>query len=117
MFLYILCLAALYFLYRWYRESKTVPNKSDKYVYITGCDSGFGNLLARHLDKRGFCVIAACFTEKGEEDLKKGSSKRLATVHLDVTKTESVRKAADFVKNTVGGKGELQLNTQKETDE
>ncbi|XP_023671792.1 dehydrogenase/reductase SDR family member 9 [Paramormyrops kingsleyae] len=105
MFLYILCLAALYFLYRWYRESKTVPNKSDKYVYITGCDSGFGNLLARHLDKRGFCVIAACFTEKGEEDLQKGSSNRLATVHLDVTKTESVRKAADFLKNKVGGKG------------
>ncbi|KAI1899538.1 hypothetical protein AGOR_G00062820 [Albula goreensis] len=104
MLFYLLGLVVLLVLYRWYRETKRV-SPADKYVYITGCDSGFGNLLAKHLDKLGFCVIASCFTEKGEEELKKASSERLTTIHLDVTQTESVSKAAAFIKTKVGGKG------------
>ncbi|KAL0963813.1 hypothetical protein UPYG_G00313920 [Umbra pygmaea] len=105
MFLCVLGLLALWFLFRWYRELATVPNKEDKYVYITGCDSGFGKLLAKHLDKLGFRVIAACYTEKGEDELKKVSSDRLNTVHLDVVSTHSVDKATAFIKSLVGEKG------------
>ncbi|KAM4608981.1 dehydrogenase/reductase SDR family member 9 [Polymixia lowei] len=105
MILYILCLVVIWFLYRWLKEIKRVPNKSDKYVYITGCDSGFGNQLAIHLDKLGFRVIAGCYTEKGEDELKKMSSDRLTTTHLDVTNSESVSKAAAVIKNVVGEKG------------
>lgn len=105
MFLYLLGLLAFFFLYRWYRERKRVGNESEKYVYITGCDSGFGNLLARHLDKLGYLVIASCFTEKGEDELKKVSSERLTTIHLDVANTESVNKAAAAIKTLVGEKG------------
>ncbi|KAM3861972.1 dehydrogenase/reductase SDR family member 9 [Diretmus argenteus] len=105
MFLYILGLVGLWFLYRWYKEAQRVPNQSEKYVFITGCDSGFGNVLARHLDKLGFRVIAGCFTEKGEDELKKSSSDRLTTTHLDVTDSESVSKAADGIRTLVGEKG------------
>lgn len=105
MFLYILGLVPLWFTFRWYRESKKVPNKEDKYVYITGCDSGFGNLLARHLDKLGFPVIAGCYTEKGEDELKKIASDRLTTVHIDVSDSESVSKAAAAIEALVGQKG------------
>ncbi|XP_041806427.1 dehydrogenase/reductase SDR family member 9 [Chelmon rostratus] len=105
MFLYVLGLVALWFVYRWFKESKRVANKEDKYVYITGCDSGFGNLLARHLDKLGFCVIAGCYTDKGEDELKKVTSDRLTTVHLDVSNSESVGKAAAVIKTLVGQKG------------
>ncbi|XP_013856925.1 dehydrogenase/reductase SDR family member 9 isoform X2 [Austrofundulus limnaeus] len=105
MLLYILGPVIAWFIYRWYKESKKVPNVEDKYVYITGCDSGFGNNLAKHLDKLGFPVIAGCYTEKGEDELKKVTSQRLRTVPLDVSKSESVRKAADFIKNLVGEKG------------
>nr|XP_006636595.2 PREDICTED: retinol dehydrogenase 3-like isoform X1 [Lepisosteus oculatus] len=105
MFLYLLALAALFCVYRWYKERKTVPNKSDKYVYITGCDTGFGNQLAKHLDQQGFRVIAACFTEKGEDALRKGATDRLVTLHLDVTKSESIAKAAELIKDRVGEKG------------
>ncbi|XP_047456660.1 dehydrogenase/reductase SDR family member 9 [Mugil cephalus] len=105
MFLYILGLVPVWFLYRWYRESKRVSNKGDKYVYITGCDSGFGNLLARHLDKLGFLVIAGCYTDKGEDELKKSSSERLTTIHVDVSDSKSVSKAADVIKSLVGQKG------------
>ncbi|KAM6979207.1 dehydrogenase/reductase SDR family member 9 [Tautogolabrus adspersus] len=104
MFLPILGLVFFGFVYRWYKERKRVDNKEDKYVYITGCDTGFGNLLAKHLDKLGFCVIAGCYTEKGEDELKKAASNRLTTIHLDVTDSESVSKAAASIKTLVGEK-------------
>ncbi|XP_071394237.1 dehydrogenase/reductase SDR family member 9 [Centroberyx affinis] len=105
MFLYILGLVALWFLYRWYKEAQRVPNKSEKYVYITGCDSGFGNLLARHLDKLGFRVIAGCYTEKGEDELKKVCTDKLTPIHLDVSDSESVSRAGALIKTLVGEKG------------
>ncbi|CAG04959.1 unnamed protein product, partial [Tetraodon nigroviridis] len=105
MYLYLLGLLVLYYLYRWLRELPRVPNKGSKYVYITGCDSGFGNLLARHLDQQGFRVIASCFTEKGEEDLKKSCSSNLITAHLDVRSKDSVAKVAAMIKDKVGQQG------------
>ncbi|KAF7703713.1 hypothetical protein HF521_022720 [Silurus meridionalis] len=105
MWMYAFALVVLYYVVRWFRELERVPDRGSKYVYITGCDSGFGNLLARHLDKCGFCVVAACFTEKGEEELKKSCSSRISTVHLDVTRQESMDKAANFIKELVGQKG------------
>ncbi|XP_059199015.1 retinol dehydrogenase 7-like [Centropristis striata] len=104
-YLYILGLLPAWCVYRWYKERKTVPNKEDKYVYITGCDSGFGNLLAKRLDTNGFRVIAGCYTEKGEDELKKAASDRLVTFHLDVTNSESVSKTAASIKTLVGQKG------------
>jgi len=106
MFLYLLALVGVYYLYRWFKEWPHVPDKGDKYVYITGCDSGFGNLLARHLDEKGFRVIAACFTEKGEEDLRKSCSRKLTTTHLDVRSKDSVAKATATIKERVGQSGE-----------
>ncbi|KAM3608488.1 uncharacterized protein V6R79_026352 [Siganus canaliculatus] len=105
MFLYMLGLVALWYVYRWLKESRRVGNNEDKYVYITGCDSGFGNLLAKRLDQLRFCVIAGCYTEKGEVELKKIASDRLTTVHVDVSDSESVSKAAARIKTLVGQKG------------
>ncbi|CAJ1087608.1 retinol dehydrogenase 7-like [Xyrichtys novacula] len=105
MYLYLLGLVVFYYLYRWVKELPRVPDKGSKHVYITGCDSGFGNLLARHLDKQGFRVIAACFTEKGEEDLKKSCSSNLTTTHLDVRSKESIAKVAGMIKDKVGERG------------
>ncbi|XP_023285659.1 retinol dehydrogenase 7-like [Seriola lalandi dorsalis] len=105
MYLYLLGLVVFFYLYRWVRELPRVSDKGSKYVYITGCDSGFGNLLARHLDKKGFRVIAACFTEKGEEDLKKSCSRSLITTHLDVRSKDSIAKVAAMIKDEVGQRG------------
>ncbi|KAK2849877.1 hypothetical protein Q7C36_008660 [Tachysurus vachellii] len=105
MFLYIIGLVVLFYACRWLRELKQVPNKSEKFVFITGCDTGFGNLLAKYLHKEGFCVIAGCYTEKGEVELKKVCSARLSTVQLDVTDSESIRKAAGIIKTLVKEKG------------
>ncbi|XP_075447564.1 retinol dehydrogenase 7-like [Ascaphus truei] len=105
MWLPLLVLLALIFLYRWHRGRQTLQNLSDKYVLITGCDTGFGNLLAKQLDRRGLRVLATCLTEKGAEDLKKETSSRLQTVILDVTDSQSVSSAAKWVTSTVGDAG------------
>uniref|UniRef100_A0A8C5PBE2 Retinol dehydrogenase 7 n=1 Tax=Leptobrachium leishanense TaxID=445787 RepID=A0A8C5PBE2_9ANUR len=98
-------LVVLLLIYRWHRQNQILPNLSDKYVLITGCDSGFGNLLARQLDRRGMRVLSACLTEKGADNLKKETSSRLQTVILDVTNSQSVSSAAIWVAQVVGDKG------------
>ncbi|EHB06525.1 Hydroxysteroid 17-beta dehydrogenase 6, partial [Heterocephalus glaber] len=84
-----------------------VSHLQDKYVFITGCDSGFGNLLARQLDMRGLRVLAACLTEKGAEQLRKQTSEWLETVILDITQTESIAAATEWVKEHVGHRDSL----------
>uniref|UniRef100_A0A4X1W794 17-beta-hydroxysteroid dehydrogenase type 6 n=1 Tax=Sus scrofa TaxID=9823 RepID=A0A4X1W794_PIG len=105
MWVYLAVLVGLYYLLRWQRERQVVSHLRDKYVLITGCDSGFGNLLARQLDLRGLRVLAACLTEQGAQQLRKQTSDRLETVLLDVTKTESVAAAKEWVKERVGDRG------------
>ncbi|XP_053564126.1 retinol dehydrogenase 16 [Bombina bombina] len=105
MWILLVVLLSLILLYRWYRQSQILENLSDKYVLITGCDSGFGNLAAKQLDRRGLRVLAACLTEKGAEELKKETSSRLQTVILDVTDSESVKSATQWVTRILNGKG------------
>uniref|UniRef100_A0A8C5MF69 Uncharacterized protein n=1 Tax=Leptobrachium leishanense TaxID=445787 RepID=A0A8C5MF69_9ANUR len=95
----------LLFCYRWHRQSQVLQNLSDKYVLITGCDTGFGNLMARQLDRRGMRVLATCLTEKGAENLKKETSSRLQTVILDITDSQRVTSAAKWVFSIVGDTG------------
>ena len=87
-----------------------VSHLRDKFVFITGCDSGFGNQLARQLDLRGLRVLAACLTEQGAEQLRKQTSDRLQTVILDITKTESVAVATEWVKERVGDRGTAHIS-------
>ncbi|KAJ1160100.1 hypothetical protein NDU88_000602 [Pleurodeles waltl] len=105
MLLYVAALLCLYYLFRWYREREILPNLQEKYVLITGCDTGFGNLLAQQLDQRGLRVLATCLTQKGAEQLKNSSSQRLQTVTLDVANSQSVTAAAEWVKRKVGDRG------------
>ncbi|KAM8976420.1 retinol dehydrogenase 16-like [Pelodytes ibericus] len=101
----LLIFLVLVFLYKWHRQSQILQNLSEKYVLITGCDTGFGNLLAKQLDRRGLRVLAACLTEQGAESLKNETSSRLQTVILDVTDSQSVSSAAKWVTGIVNGKG------------
>ncbi|XP_071991054.1 17-beta-hydroxysteroid dehydrogenase type 6-like isoform X2 [Engystomops pustulosus] len=105
MWLLLVLLLGLIFLYRRYRYGLLLENLTDKYVFITGCDSGFGNLLAKQLDKLGMKVLAACLTDNGAKMLKKETSTRLQTIILDVTNSHSVSSAAKWVNDIVSDKG------------
>ncbi|CAL4069091.1 unnamed protein product [Meganyctiphanes norvegica] len=76
----------------------------DKAVLITGCDTGFGHMLAERLDHLGFKVYAGCLNPNGEGPLrlKAGASYDLKTIKLDVTKDSDVRAAYDFVQTDIG---------------
>ncbi|GFT61035.1 estradiol 17-beta-dehydrogenase 2 [Nephila pilipes] len=87
---------------RQYLSDRIQPD--NKAVLITGCDSGFGNALAKQLDSSGFHVFASCLDPSGSgaDDLKKSCSKRLQILEMDVTKDDSVKQAVQFVKNNLG---------------
>ncbi|KAI1899537.1 hypothetical protein AGOR_G00062810 [Albula goreensis] len=87
------------------RDSLKIGSVDQKWVLVTGCDSGFGNLLAQQLDQQGFNVIATCMTEKGSADLKHVTSPRLKTVILNVTDSASIKNAEEFVRTEVGEQG------------
>lgn len=97
---------ALWIMVWLYRDSLEIEDTTDKYVFVSGCDSGFGNLLCKKLDRRGFRVLAGCLTEKGADDLKRVAGPNLKTVLLDVTSQDSIQKAMEWTKKEVGEKGE-----------
>jgi len=66
-------------------------------VFITGCDTGFGNLTAKQLDQMGVRVFAGCLTEEGARNLKAETSNQLTVLALDVTKSESINAAYEIV--------------------
>lgn len=85
-------------------------NVNGKHVFITSCDTGLGNSLAKRLDKMGFCVIAACATEKGGQELQSCSSLSLKTVNLNLADSTSIARAVAFVVEETAGKGKWQGN-------
>ncbi|XP_051479170.1 retinol dehydrogenase 7-like [Apus apus] len=97
----ILCLLIYWLI----RDSQRVRNLSEKHVFIMHCDTGLGNSLAKWLDKRGFCVIAACATEKGGRELRSCSSLSLKTVNLNLADSHSIARAVLFVTRETAGKG------------
>ncbi|XP_009074408.1 PREDICTED: retinol dehydrogenase 3-like, partial [Acanthisitta chloris] len=105
--LHIAILASIFSLiiYWLIRDRCRVRNVSGKHVFITGCDTGLGNSLAKWLDKRGFCVIAACATEKGSQELRSCSSLSLKTVNLNLADSNSIARAVALVAEETAGKG------------
>nr|CAD7578314.1 unnamed protein product [Timema californicum] len=86
---------------------KLLPDLENKAVFITGCDSGFGNLCARRLDALGTTVYAGCLMPEGvgAKELKDATSDRLHIVPLDVTKQDDVDKVVEHVRDTLGDQG------------
>ncbi|XP_054156785.1 retinol dehydrogenase 7-like [Oppia nitens] len=67
------CLLIIIFIYIlvklfYHFKPKQLISSNGKAVLITGCDSGFGNLLAYSLNERGFRVYAACLDPNGGMD-------------------------------------------------
>ncbi|XP_035225762.1 short-chain dehydrogenase/reductase family 9C member 7-like [Stegodyphus dumicola] len=86
-------------------RDKIVPN--GKCVFITGCDTGFGHMLAKELDKEGFEVFAGCLFPEGNgaKELQNYSSHSIHIIPLDVTSEDSVFKAYQYVANRIKDKG------------
>lgn len=80
----------------------TFVSPSRRSVLVTGCDSGFGNLVARRLDAYGFTVFAGCLFPDGDgaKKLAQETSKTFRIVKLDVTSKEDVERTVREIEAT-----------------
>nr|XP_020645106.1 retinol dehydrogenase 7-like [Pogona vitticeps] len=101
----ILAIGLLCVLCWFVRDGLKEKDVRGRYIFITGCDSGFGNALAKQLTKKGFRVIAACLSEKGSQELLAYTSQSLKTVLVNLTDPSSVDKAVEFVREETGNAG------------
>ena len=67
---------------------------------FSGCDSGFGNALAKHLSKFELKVYACCLNENsaGANELKTFPSEAIQVVQLNITKDDDVTEAKQLIK-------------------
>nr|XP_039271857.1 D-beta-hydroxybutyrate dehydrogenase, mitochondrial-like isoform X1 [Styela clava] len=106
---YLSCVFIFCMVLQWIPRGRLNPK--GKAVFITGCDTGFGFLLAKQLDALGMYVFAGCYLKDkggdGVKHLEKTGSDRLKVVQLDVSDEESVKKAVKFIEDNLpsGQKG------------
>ncbi|XP_064487855.1 short-chain dehydrogenase/reductase family 9C member 7-like [Ornithodoros turicata] len=72
-----------------------------KAVFITGCDHGFGHMLAKRLANQGFEVFAGCLNEKSEGAVALKSLQNIHLVQVDVTKPDQVDEAVHVVEKNL----------------
>lgn len=107
------CIVALYVGFVLYVATPRIPRGQlevkGKAVFITGCDSGIGHALAKHLHKLGFTVFAGCFLKdkggEGAKELEDFNSDQMKVVQLDVCSDEQVNKAVEFIKSHLEERG------------
>uniref|UniRef100_A0A8C0PEV6 D-beta-hydroxybutyrate dehydrogenase, mitochondrial n=1 Tax=Canis lupus familiaris TaxID=9615 RepID=A0A8C0PEV6_CANLF len=85
--------------------SNEVRPVGSKAVLVTGCDSGFGFSLAKHLHSKGFLVFAGCLMKDqggdGVKELDGLKSDRLRTIQLNVCKGEEVERVVEVVRSSL----------------
>eukprot|EP01083_Nonionella_stella_P043500 117339_1 len=73
-------------------KKREISVSSDpKVVVISGCDSGFGYMLAKSLDRPPYKVVALCLTEDGCGRLENERSDRVQTLRCDITRDVDVK--------------------------
>ncbi|XP_040207246.1 D-beta-hydroxybutyrate dehydrogenase, mitochondrial-like [Rana temporaria] len=90
------------------RRNRVFLDPEERAVLITGCDSGFGNQLARRLLDMGFMVFATCLFPEGEGALSlinHSSSGKVRVVRLDVTSDKEVAEVKQYVQDNLPAKG------------
>nr|ANA78439.1 11-beta-hydroxysteroid dehydrogenase 2 [Monopterus albus] len=78
-----------------------------KAVFITGCDSGFGNATAKRLDAMGFEVFATVLDLSGDgaRELQRTCSPRLTLLQVDITQPQQIQQALLDTRTKLGLKG------------
>ncbi|KAI6227084.1 Dehydrogenase [Aphelenchoides besseyi] len=105
-------LVSTWYLFWYLLDKLTISSIEKKSVFITGCDSGFGNLTVFKCLKHGMTVFAGCLTEEGKRKLEEKATRerlpgRLHAIRLDVSSDESVSEAVKYVQSVIGENGQL----------
>jgi len=101
--LHWISIAFVSFLLLWKLTSRKKKQPVQGSVFITGCDSGMGEITAIHLAKKGFHVFAGVYLDESFVELPKKaktaneSDANITPIKIDVTKEESIQQAAKEV--------------------
>ena len=101
----------IFLLVAWLSDGSATKDRlpaSRRGILITGCDTGFGHLLAKHLDSLGATVFAGCLDAEGEggKALKEGGSKRMHVLQMDVTSDSDIQNCLEYVQEIMGKPGQ-----------
>lgn len=101
-----IALTLSYYLSRfvWTRLFVAEISGDGKAVLITGCDTGFGNRLAKRLSRCGFLVFAGCLESDSDGANELRSIRNVKVLPLDVTKQNQVDDALVSVKENIGNR-------------
>jgi NAD(P)-dependent dehydrogenase (short-subunit alcohol dehydrogenase family) len=102
----LFCVAVFYMGYIFPSKNDTNSPASDRLIVITGCDSGFGALLATTIASKGFIVIAACLTQAAADELTRTDG-TVVGVAGDLTK--SVQPLLDTITSLLSKNSKLRL--------
>uniref|UniRef100_A0A8B9MZ67 11-beta-hydroxysteroid dehydrogenase type 2 n=1 Tax=Accipiter nisus TaxID=211598 RepID=A0A8B9MZ67_9AVES len=75
------------------------PPTAGLLLALAGCDSGFGQATARHLDAMGFRVFASVLDPQGPgaQELRRSCSPSLTLLQMDLTKPEDIQRVLQHV--------------------
>lgn len=90
-----------YGIYRYVLNKRKVSDITSKVIFISGCDSGMGRVIAQHLDSLGIPVFAGCLTKAGADSLQSETSDKLQTVLVDITSSDSIQQALQFIQANI----------------
>uniref|UniRef100_A0A4D5RQ12 Putative corticosteroid 11-beta-dehydrogenase n=1 Tax=Ixodes scapularis TaxID=6945 RepID=A0A4D5RQ12_IXOSC len=79
-----------------------ILDSAGKAVLITGCDTGFGNLLTRKLATKGYHVYAGCLFSNGGGAQELASISNVTVLQLNVTKQDEIDAAYEAIKRSLG---------------
>ncbi|KAH8030969.1 hypothetical protein HPB51_012437 [Rhipicephalus microplus] len=102
--LILLCAAHCLARFLWRQLFVKLVDGDGKAVLITGCDTGFGNMLARNLSQQGFLVFAGCLDSNSEGAMVLKKCRNVRVLQLDVTKDSQVDEALEAVKRDLGSR-------------
>lgn len=81
------------------------------FLSLSGCDSGFGQATARHLDIMGFRVFASVLDlqSPGAQELRRSCSPRLTLLQMDLTKTDDIQRVLQHIQAHTNSTGRRSL--------
>ncbi|XP_064315263.1 11-beta-hydroxysteroid dehydrogenase type 2 isoform X3 [Phalacrocorax carbo] len=76
---------------------------------FAGCDSGFGQATAQHLDAMGFRVFASVLDPQGPgaQELRRSCSPSLTLLQMDLTKPEDIQHVLQHIQAHTNSTGDL----------
>jgi len=98
MFLIIAFIIIIIIIIYYMISSSRCIDTNNKYVLISGCDTGIGHALAIELNQKGFNLFVGVLFPHNITILKEKLSSRAIVFHLDITKQETIDNAYDLIK-------------------